>query len=174
MTKTWLFWCRRVGALCLERTSARRGGVRHAPGASRRRWFQVSNAAGRHVTAGRVLWKDVGRLRHVLEAAAAVPGPAVGFAAGLGRQVLGDVLRRIGGGGARGRFVEKWSEGSKFTNWVPVVQQRVETLNTNEGKTENTWTQNEAESTEMPGGQLVVYLGSDCVAVDVTMFWTGL
>lgn len=86
---------------CLTRTSARRRGVRHAPGASRRRRLEVSHAAGRHVAARRVLREDVGRLGDVLEAAAAVPGPAVGFAAGLGRQVLGDVLRRIGGGGAR-------------------------------------------------------------------------
>lgn len=83
-------------------TSARRRGVRHAPGASWRRRLEVSNAAGRHVAAGRVLREDVGRLGHVLDAAAAVPRPAIGFAAGLGREVLGDVLRRVGGGGARG------------------------------------------------------------------------
>lgn len=67
----------------------------------------MSHAAGRHVAGRRVLREDVGRLGHVLDAAAAVPRLAVGFAAGLGREVLGDVLRRVRGGGARGCAVGK-------------------------------------------------------------------
>lgn len=123
----WPFWRQCV-------TSARCRGVRHAPGASRRWRLEVSHAAGWHVAARWVLGEDAGRLGHVLEAAAAVPGPAVGFAAGLRREVLGDVLRRVGGGGARGSWVEK--NESKFSNWVPAAEQRVEMLNTNDGKVE--------------------------------------
>lgn len=38
----------------------------------------------------------------MLDPGAAVPGPPVGFPAGLGGQVLSDVLSRVGGGGAGG------------------------------------------------------------------------
>lgn len=74
-------------------TSPRSGGVRHAPGASRRGRLEVSQSAGGHVAARGVLREDVGGLGHVLHAGAAVPGPAVGFATGLGGEVLGDIFR---------------------------------------------------------------------------------
>lgn len=83
-------------------TSPRSRGIRHAPGASRCRGLEVAQAARGHVASSGVLGKDVGGLGHVLCAGAAVPRPPVGFPAGLGGQMLGDVFDRVWGGGARG------------------------------------------------------------------------
>lgn len=81
-------------------TSSRGGGIRHAPGATRCRGLEVAKAARRHVASSGVLGKDVGRL--VLRPGAAVPGPPVGFPAGLRGQMLSDVFGRVRGGRARG------------------------------------------------------------------------
>lgn len=43
-------------------------------------------------------------------------------------------------------------------------------LNTNDKETENTRIENEAENSGTPLRQLAVYLGSDCVIVDMRMF----
>lgn len=83
-------------------TSPGSGGIRHTPGASGGGGLEVAQAARGHVASGGVLRKDVGGLGHVLRPGAAVPGPPVGFPAGLGGQMLGDVFGRVGGGGARG------------------------------------------------------------------------
>lgn len=83
-------------------TSSRGWGIRHAPGATRCGGLEVAQAAWGHVASGGVLRKDVGRLGHVLRPGAAVPGPPIGFPAGLGGQMLSDVFGRVRGGGARG------------------------------------------------------------------------
>lgn len=83
-------------------TSSGGGGIRHAPGATWCGGLEVTQAARRHVASGGVLGEDVGRLGHVLRPGAAVPGPPVGFPAGLGGQMLSDVFSRVRGGGARG------------------------------------------------------------------------
>lgn len=83
-------------------TSPGSRGIRHAPGASRCRGLEVAKAARGHVASSGVFWKDVGGLRNVLCPSAAVPRPPVGFPAGLGGQMLGDVFGRVRGGGARG------------------------------------------------------------------------
>lgn len=82
-------------------TSPRSRGIRHAPGAYRSRGLEVAQARG-HVASSGVLGKDVGGLGHVLCTGAAIPGLPVGFPAGLGGKVLGDVFGRVRGGGARG------------------------------------------------------------------------
>lgn len=83
-------------------TSPRSRRIRHAPGASGCRGLEVAQAARGHVASSGVFRKDVGGLGHVLCPGAAVPGPPVGFPAGLGGQMLGDVFGRVRGGGAGG------------------------------------------------------------------------
>lgn len=91
-----------VATVVLVITSPGSRGIRHAPGTSGCRRLEVAQAARGHIASSGVLWEDIRGLGHVLRSSAAVPGPPVGFPAGLWGQMLSDVFCWVRGGGARG------------------------------------------------------------------------